>query len=257
MALQKIVRISSHRQVKGKYFVLSFDSRALSKEAIPGQFIHVRISNGLEPLLRRPFGIHGVSGDRVDIIYEVVGKGTEMLSRKKAGEPLDVLGPLGNGFKLNPKKDAAMQILVAGGMGVAPLAFLAKRLAKSKTLVLIGAKTKNHIICEKEFKVLGAQVKIATDDGSRGFKGYISELLRKVLLNTGCRPSTIYACGPKPMLKEIKNICLARNIPGQASFEENIACGLGACLGCAISTKSGFKRVCCDGPVFDVKEVLF
>lgn len=263
MALQKIVKIASHRRVKGNYCKLSFDYRALAKESLPGQFIHIRISKAFEPLLRRPFSIHRVSRGKAEVLYEVVGKGTEMLSQKKIGESLDIVGPLGNGFNLLAKTYELNPILVAGGMGVAPLIFLAEKLAetrnpksKIRTTVLIGAKTKDHLLCAKEFKALGCDVKIATDDGSRGFKGKVTELLKDTLRRTkdeGRR--MIYACGPKSMLKEIKEICLRKNISCQASFEENIACGLGACLGCAINTKSGLKRVCYDGPVFDVKEV--
>jgi dihydroorotate dehydrogenase electron transfer subunit len=252
MVRQKIVKIIYNRQVKGNYFKLGLAFKELAEEAKPGQFIHVRVKDGFEPLLRRPFGVHRISGDKVEILYEVLGKGTQILSAKKAGENLDVLGPLGNGFNYTKTP-----VLVAGGMGVAPLLFLAEKLsqrkaqsAKRKILVLIGAKNKNHILCEEEFKKLGCEVKIATDDGSRGFKGKVTDLLKEMLRGT------IYACGPRPMLKEIRKLCLAKHIPCQASFEENIACGLGACMGCAIKTAGGFKRVCLDGPVFEIGEVL-
>jgi dihydroorotate dehydrogenase electron transfer subunit len=264
MVLNKKAKILSNKPVKDNYYRLNFDFAGLANQALPGQFIHVKISNGFEPLLRRPFGIHRVFGSRTEILYEVVGEGTKILSRKKPGELLDIMGPLGNGFKFQAssfRQQAA--ILVAGGMGVAPLTFLAEKLAerktkneKCKTLVLIGAKTKKHILCEKEFKKLGCEVKISTDDGSRGFKGYVSELLNKLLSTMDCGLLTIYTCGPRPMLKTMQKICLANKIPCQASFEENIACGLGACLGCAIKTRHGFKRVCYDGPVFDIKEVV-
>jgi len=272
MALQRKAKILSNQPVGKNYFRLKFTWPQLAKEAKPGQFIQVRIDDSLEPLLRRPFGIHRICGNGIEILYEVVGKGTEKLSRKKPGEILDILGPLGNGFKMPtpylPRRQAGTLhptpcILVAGGIGVAPLTFLAERLAKGKnkkaklkTLVLIGAKTKNHILCADEFKKLGCEVKIATDDGSLGYKGYVSGLLKHTLSTFHGPWSMVYSCGPRPMLKEVSKICITRNIRCQASFEENIACGIGACLGCAIKTKAGFKRVCLDGPVFDIKEVL-
>lgn len=266
MALQKKVKIIFNKPLAKNYFRLRFEWPQLAKESKPGQFIQVRISESFEPLLRRPFGIHRVSGGAVEILYQIVGQGTKMLSQKNTGDYLNVLGPLGNGFKISTPHtlNATRCILVAGGMGVAPLTFLAEKLTKrktknekGKTLVLIGAKTQNHILCADEFKRIGCEIKIATDDGSAGFKGYVSELLNKLLSTIDCWPSTIYACGPKPMLKEIQKICAAKKLSCQASFEENIACGLGACLGCAIKTMKGFKKVCFDGPVFEIKEVVF
>src|SRR3989338_1970131 len=163
-----------------------------------------------------------------------------MLSEKKAGEYLDIIGPLGAGFSLHITHYTS-HILVAGGMGTAPLIFLAEKLAeiknpksKIKTLVLIGARTKKDILCEDEFRKLGCEVKIATDDGSRGFKGFVSELLTQDLLTIDHRLLTIYACGPKLLLKEISRISLERNIPAQLSLESHMACGIGACMGCVI-----------------------
>jgi len=265
MVVQKKVKILANQRIKDNYFKLVLADRSVAKAALPGQFIHARITADFEPLLRRPFSIHRAGKGNLEILYEVVGNGTSILSQKKTGDYLDIMGPLGNGFKIPTPYlpcrpagtlNATRCILVAGGMGVAPLIFLAEKLVKSKILVLIGAKTKLQILCENEFKKLGCEVKIATDDGSSGFKGYVSDLLKHFLSTVDRRPSTIYACGPKPMLKEIKKVCATRNIFCQASFEENIACGLGACLGCAVKTRNGFKRVCVDGPVFDIKEVV-
>jgi dihydroorotate dehydrogenase electron transfer subunit len=153
---------------------------------------------------------------------------------------------------------------VAGGMGVAPLIFLAEKLAKSQVtshksqvIVLIGAKTKGQIICEKEFKELGCEVKIATDDGSRGFKGNITDLFRNLVSSVEYRVSSIYACGPRPMLKEISWISKKYKMPAQISLEEHMACGIGACLGCVVNTKEGFKRVCKEGPVFKADEIVW
>ncbi|MFZ5801315.1 MAG: dihydroorotate dehydrogenase electron transfer subunit [Candidatus Omnitrophota bacterium] len=275
--IQQKVKIISNQRVGRDYFKLKFLSRKIGAQAKPGQFVMLRISDGITPFLRRPFGVHSVCDGKVEILYEVVGKGTQALSEKKTAERLDVIGPLGNGFDQRPKTKDPRLILVAGGMGVAPLTFLAEKLmecqmsnVKCQILALLGARTRNQVLCERDFKRLGCEVKIATDDGSRGFKGYVSELLKNILAArfklhaTGKRgtcclqpAAQIYACGPRPMLKAIQKICGEKNIPCQASLEEHLACGVGACMGCAVKTVNGFKRVCKDGPVFDIEEVMF
>src|SRR3989338_3766781 len=186
-------KVVYNRKIKKGYFEIALLEPAIAKTALPGQFVNIKVSDGLEPLLRRPLSIHRVRGNKIFLLYEVLGKGTETLSSKKSGECLDVLGPLGNGFACEGRKtsDEGRIVLVAGGMGTAPLVFLAERLSKRwmkddsagasgrRTIVLIGAKTKDSILCEKEFKELGCEVKISTDDGSRGFKGFVSKLLTK------------------------------------------------------------------------------
>jgi dihydroorotate dehydrogenase electron transfer subunit len=150
-------------------------------------------------------------------------------------------------------------------MGVAPLFSLAEKIKSHKVtksqshkvLVLIGAKTKKQILCENEFKKLGCSVKIATDDGSRGFKGYVSDLLKKFFSTANCQPLAIYACGPGPMLKEVAAVAKKYNIPAQVSLEEHMACGIGACLGCVVNTQDGFKRACKEGPVFNAGQLIW
>ena len=253
-------------RVKDNYLHCALQAPKIAHNSSPGQFVNIKLTDRCIPLLRRPFSIHRVSGKNIEILYEVIGQGTEILAQKKSGEYLDVIGPLGNGFTFRiPNTEQLTSILVAGGMGVAPLIFLAEKLAeiknqksKVKTLVLIGAKTKSKIICEKEFKELGCQVKIATDDGSRGFKGRVTELLRNILPSAiSHQPSAIYACGPKPMLRAIAFVAKEHNIPAQISLEEHMACGIGACLGCAVNTELGFKRACKEGPVFNADEIIW
>lgn len=257
-----------NRNIRGRYFHCVVRAPRIAAEARPGQFITVRLSDFSEPLLRRPFSIHTVSGPHIEVLYEVLGRGTEILAQKKPGAYIDVIGPLGNGFDLSAH-DArhGVPLLVAGGMGVAPLVFLARRLSKGKTksvqgkmVVLIGARTKEHILCEKEFKELGFDVTIATDDGSRGFRGKVTWLLERSLptnQRTNQPTNQIYACGPKPMLKEISRIAGQRRLNAQISLEEHMACGIGACLGCVVKTTLGFKRVCKEGPVFKAEEVVW
>lgn len=257
-----------NKRIRDKYLHLAIEAPKIARQALAGQFVNIKLTETCEPLLRRPFSIHRVSGSSVEILYEVVGRGTEILLQKKPAEFLDIIGPLGNGFNYQSQVTShKSQVLVAGGIGVAPLIFLAEKLAgpktknsKLKTLVLIGAKTKNQILCEKEFKRLGCDVKISTDDGSKGFKGKVTELLKKVLRNNAINATnaiTLYACGPKPMLKEISYISKKYKIPAQVSLEEHMACGIGACLGCVVNTKEGYRRVCKDGPVFESNQVIW
>jgi dihydroorotate dehydrogenase electron transfer subunit len=248
-----------NRKVADKYFHGAFFASSIAKEALPGQFVNIKINNGFEPLLRRPLSIHRIDGEIVEVLYEVVGKGTELLSQKKPREYLDVIGPLGNGFNYSASHLVhRSSILVAGGMGVAPLVFLAEKISHLPPQVLIGAKTKKHISCEKEFKDLGCSVKIATDDGSKGLRGRVTELLKSILLKTQhSKLPTLYACGPRPMLKEVSRISKEFKISAQISLEEHMACGIGACLGCAVKTINGYKRVCKEGPVFRAEEIIW
>ncbi len=239
--------------------------------ANPGQFLHIRIENSSDPLLRRPLSIHDVvfskkkSAFFIKVLYEVVGKGTALLAEKKPFSELDCLGPLGSGFDLKKILKFKTVYIVAGGMGVAPLFFLTRKIkecqnAKLKTQVkvLIGAKTKNDILREKEFEDLGFEVHIATDDGSKGFNGRVTDLLNKFLSSSiDHGPSSICACGPKPMLAAVTKIAQQNNMDAYVSLEEFMGCGLGACLGCVIRTTSGYKRICHDGPVFHASEIIW
>lgn len=260
--LHKAGKVISNKEVKPGYFLMYIKCPPVAKTARPGQFLTIRCGNETEPLLRRPFGFHKIKNSSFEILYEVVGKGTGILSSTEPNERVDILGPLGNGFDVpKNKKDF---IIVAGGIGVAPLVALAEKLVRSpqsivhrKPLILIGARTKNDILCEGEFRKLGCEVKVSTDDGSRGFKGPVTDLLRDLPSTMDCRLRTIYACGPEPMLKAVARVARRRGIEAYASLEEHIACGVGACLGCAIKTRSGYKLVCKDGPVFNLKEMIW
>ncbi len=253
-------KILSNKKLGRECYLMEFEAAPIARTAKPGQFIHLRCSDGVVPLLRRPFSIHKVNRRTIYILYRLVGRGTEFLAGKKAGEYLDVVGPLGNGFSYSRSK-TANSVLVAGGMGVAPLLMLARELIRYQTkvniLVLIGARTKKLILCEKDFKDLGIKVKISIE-GSSSRQGVVTDLLGGVL-SAGRYPSStvIYACGPKKMLKKLAEISGRYGITAQASLEGNMACGVGACLGCAISTKTGYQRVCTEGPVFNLDEVIW
>jgi len=257
--LQIRAKILYNKRVKGSYFHLVLGAPGIARESQPGQFLHIRVTDAAEPLLRRPLSIHRVKGGNTELLYEAVGQATKILSRRKPGGYLDVIGPLGNGFTYDLRLTTYdLPILVAGGIGVAPLFFLAQKIARQKPIVLLGAKTKEDLLCEEEFKKLGCNVKIATDDGSKGVKGKVTELLRSVLRATSNeRRAAIYACGPKPMLKEISRISKKYRITAEVSLEEHMACGIGACLGCVVATRGGFKRVCKEGPVFKADTIIW
>ena len=255
-----IAEILENRKIAEDHYVLSLKSQHL-RGAKPGQLVNVRCGATSVPLLRRPFGVHRKTKDGIEILYKVIGKGTGILSKKKKKEKLDVLGPLGKGFVLpvNPsKKEEA--ILVAGGHGVAPLYALAEELIKEKmnVSVFIGARQKKHVVLDRDFKKLSVKTYVATEDGSKGFKGLVTELLKNKLKGVSRGQSkTIYACGPRPMLKSVSELADMYVYPCQISLEEYIGCGIGICMGCAVQTRSGTKLVCKDGPVFNSREIIW
>lgn len=260
MAIQEKCRILDHQQIAPRHCKLTLLSKYISSHAEPGQFVNVKCSETYDPLLRRPLSIHRFSQEheRFELLYEIVGKGTEILSKQSVGSELDVLGPLGNGFKIDPSKKT--HILVGGGMGIAPLLGLAERLA-GVVYVLIGAKTRDLVLGEADFRKITDQVLISTDDGSYGKKGYVSDVLLE-FLNSEIRNSefgncSIYACGPTLMLKAVADIAFQKQIDCQLSMEQHMACGIGTCLGCVIQTKAGYKKVCDDGPVFAAEEIIW
>lgn len=248
------VKILANGKASNSFYRMKLESSYLAKTARPGQFVEIRCTAGVDPLLRRPLGVHRIIKGGIEILYEVVGKGTELLSWQKAGQELDVIGPLGNGFDLNASKSA---ILVAGGIGVAPLVALAEELEGAH--VIIGARTKSHVLCKNEFKRAGCTVAIATEDGSEGRKGLATDLLKDLLRNTlDARRMTLYACGPTGMLKAVAKLAASHHIRCQVSLEEQMACGVGVCLGCPVKVKSGeYKMVCKDGPVFNAEELAW
>ena len=233
----------------------------------------VKTGSSIDPLLRRPFAVHRVCGETgatpagtspscIEILYRTVGKGTLLLSRKKRGEALDLLGPLGSGFSLPRQLEQA--VLVAGGIGVAPLLSLAQFLNRGRRTisrtVIIGGATRGDILCRGDFKETGARVAVSTEDGSSGTRGLATDLLENILNSLSPEASAhlaIYACGPLPMLQRVAAIARDQAIPCQVSLESNMACGVGACLGCSVPIRSktgrtiSYQRVCREGPVFD------
>ncbi|NQT28231.1 MAG: dihydroorotate dehydrogenase electron transfer subunit [Candidatus Omnitrophica bacterium] len=246
------VRVKKLNKIKADIFLLSFDSAYISKNSQPGQFLHVKI---IKTILRRPFSIHCLKGKTVFILFRIRGRGTQILSKYKPGDKLNIIGPLGRGFCLNNKE--GKNIILAGGLGVAPLVFLADELRKSKPLVILGAKDKNDSIGVDEFKKRGCKVYVATEDGSKGKKGTAVDILKSLSKKFNKSDKiNIYTCGPEAMFVGIKKVIgNNKNINCQVSFEQFMGCGLGVCCGCTIETKHGYKKVCKDGPVFDIKDI--
>ena len=254
--IEQSIKILSNDIVLPDTFLLRFHSPELAASARPGQFIMVKVNDRTDPALRRPFSICGTEdGSIVKILYKVIGKGTEILSNKKPGENLPALGPLGKGFALS---DQAKKIFyVAGGIGIAPLLYLYQKTKLSNITFLTGFRTSNEIIDPQK---VGTQADnlIATDDGSMGYNGRVTDLLVEHLEQSEQKDICIYTCGPLPMLKAVRGICIRYNIPCQVSMETFMACGLGACQGCVIRSniaQSPYLHVCQEGPVFDINEI--
>lgn len=253
--IQHSVRVVSNDKLCPRFFRLCLDAKDIARKVKPGQFVHIRVKDGLEPFFRRPFSVYRAK-THVEVFYEPVGPGTRILAEKKKGDILDLLGPLGTPFVLPPKgtKTVAM---IAGGIGVAPFLMLTDLLKNKgyELILLYGGRSKAHVFNMKEFKKNGCRIFVATDDGSVGVKGRVSKLFSKIPKD----PATtfIYTCGPNPMMAAVQDFARQQNLKGQACCEEIMACALGACLGCSIETTSGFKTVCYEGPAFDLQEVVF
>lgn len=210
----------------------------------PGQFINIKLDGFY---LRRPISVFDRDQNSVTIIYKVVGKGTEAMSKLLVGEELDVLTGLGNGYDTSLCDNHA--VLLGGGVGVPPLYMLAKTLIAEgkKVSVILGFNTKDEVFCEDDFKALGADVTVTTVDGSYGVKGFVTDALPE-------NYDHFFTCGPEPMLRAVYK---ATSTSGQFSFEERMGCGFGACMGCSCKTITGYKRICKDGPVLLKEEILW
>ena len=241
---QGIFEIIENRKIaKNTYLmVLKGDTGDITAS---GQFINIKL-DGL--FLRRPISVCEFDGETVTVIYKAVGVGTEAMAKMQAGERLDVLTGLGNGYDLSKSGDRPL--LLGGGAGVPPMYMLAKLLIAEgkKVSVVLGFNSKDEVFFEQEFKALGADVTVTTADGSVGVKGFVTDAMKDIDY------SYFYTCGPEPMLKAIDKAAVTS---GQFSFEERMGCGFGACMGCSCKTKYGNKRICKDGPVLQREEIIW
>lgn len=224
--------------------VLEGDTQYITRS---GQFINIELEG---KFLRRPISVSDYDATTITIIYKVVGSGTEQMKAMSAGQTLDILTGLGNGF--NTENDAQRPLLVGGGVGVPPLYNLCKRLLSEgkQPVVILGFNTKSEIFYEAEFKALNVDVYCSTADGSYGTKGFVTDVIREKALKF----DYLYTCGPLPMLKALYD---ATAVDGEFSFEERMGCGFGACVGCTCKTKYGYKRICKDGPVLKREEIIW
>ena len=252
------MKIKSNKKIGSKIFKLELKSSKKIKGE-PGQFIHLKLnSDSYDPLLRRPFSIFDLNYDEnlLTIVYKVCGKGTELMTKLKKGDKIEALKNLGNGFNTNKKnKDI---VLIGGGMGIAPLYFLAKKFkSKNNVKALLGASSECELeFFETNFSKLGVEVYNATMDGSLGYKGTVIELLNNSKINKD-KIDYIYGCGPTKMLKELQSLVTSQKISAEVSLEERMGCGVGVCLSCTVKTINGNMRACKEGPVFKLKEVIF
>ncbi len=251
--------IERKKELGNSYFAFEISPFSKVKTIKPGQFVHLKIPHA-DIYFRRAFSVYDVYPQKktVEIIFKVFGRGTALLSRRHPGDMLDILGPLGNSFAFPANKETAL--LVAGGIGMPPIYFLAKELVakkrdKSKVIFFYGGNSRADLVELARIRRLGIRVVTATEDGSLGFKGLVTKALAKEIdgLHGKLR---IYACGPEGMLKAVDRLALERTIPGQLSLEAPMPCGIGICLGCILPlTAGGYTRVCREGPVYNVGEV--
>lgn len=238
---------------------LTLQADNIARVAKPGQFVMIKTATGKDPILRRPFSIHQTSATgRIQIYFKITGRGTGLLAHSREGEVLDVFGPLGHGFDIHRDRPAC---IVGGGLGIAPMLFLAKQIVTvkkdtSNDLILFGGKNIHEVEpLVTDFEQIGLHLTTATDDGSYGQKGFVTDLIRSHDLP---RDTVIYACGPDGMLEQLHLYCQEKGFECQVSVESVMACGMGACLGCNIPATNGhYVHVCFEGPVFNAEELVW
>ncbi|MDD4924171.1 MAG: dihydroorotate dehydrogenase electron transfer subunit [Dehalococcoidales bacterium] len=249
-AAHSICSIISNSEVMPGVFLMWLEAADIAKKAKPGQFIMIQC--GGNTLFRRPISIHRTEESKLAILYAGLGSGTQWLSKQKEHTPIDILGPLGNGYTVN--NDDKNLLLIAGGMGIAPLTFLADAaVSQGKNVTLLLGAQKEEMVFPGNLLPDGIKCIVTTDDGSMGIKGRTTDMLSAYLDEA----DRVFACGPAPMYRTMYKNNLLMNKPCQISLEVRMACGMGVCYGCTINTRHGLKQVCHDGPVFDFDDILW
>lgn len=258
------VKVHSHRLIKGGYRLLTLKSRKIAPAVQPGQFVHLRVPPLADAILRRPFSVFRAQAGRLAILYKTVGKGTQAMESLRAGDKVSLLGPLGKGFP-NVQKNT-LPVLVAGGYGMAALYLVAQR-TRVKGIVFVGGKCADDILCANDFRSLGWDVRVATENGSAGQKGIVTRILDAWLAKErrGRLPE-FFACGPNGMLKAVCKRVGRGGWDGWVSMDRHMGCGLGACLACVQKVRTrdtagketwNWARVCTEGPVFACRDILW
>lgn len=255
------VQLVSKREILPGTVHFVLQAPRISALSRPGQFVMVQVQDGTDPLLRRPISLCGANGDTVEFLVQVRGRGTRIMAAWEPGRTVSLIGPLGNGFSIPDNLKTA--VLVAGGIGAAPLLYLAKELTRVsgvKRTFYFGAKTSRERALEEAFPLITEfQYFFAAEDGSSGFQGFITSAVAADLAGKRISPdqACLFSCGPGPMLKKIAEIAASYGMLCQLSLEARMACGVGACMGCVTPASGGLKRVCADGPVFDSRDIIW
>jgi dihydroorotate dehydrogenase electron transfer subunit len=249
---QAIATVVTSDEITPGVYLIRLDCPDINSQPHPGQFVMVRCGDGVEYQLRRPLSLHQQEGNELSLLFRVVGRGTQWLSERQAGQKLDLLGPLGNGFTIHP--DSKRLLLAAGGIGIAPLVFLAEAaISQGKEVtMLLGAPTASQLYPRKLLPT-GARLITATEDGSTGRKGMITDILSDFI----GAADQLFACGPPPMYRQMAKMPELKDKPVQVSLEMRMGCGLGICYGCTVKTKNGLRQACKHGPIFNLDEVIW
>jgi dihydroorotate dehydrogenase electron transfer subunit len=253
-AIEQVTVLANERVAEGVGLIALHAPRTAASIR-PGQFVHVRVATGADIILRRPFSVHRVQGERIELLYQILGTGTLRLAEKPAGASMDVVGPLGHGWE--PPEGATHALLVAGGLGAAPLGMLAEQLAERGVAIAVaqGAPTASRLVARELFERVARRVELATDDGTAGERGFVTGPVARLLAEE--RFDAVFTCGPEPMQRLVAQLAAGSGVPCQVSLERLMGCGIGACLSCVVTTRDGLKRACVDGPVFDAEEVVW
>jgi len=260
MVIDRKARIAEVKSC-GQYFLFHLESPEIASQAEPGQFLMIKVSETTNPLLRRPISLHNCTGQEVEIFFQIAGKGTRLLSQKKAGDILDILGPLGRGFSIKNEFQGKEIFCVGGGRGIAPLYYLARELSAvgARPIIFYGGKSSSDLPLKQRFEQADWEVKVSTDDGSLGFAGLVNSLVETEL--TIRKPAFLFACGPEAMMEKLAEICRKENLPAEFSLESIMGCGLGACWGCVRPIRRNgevkYLKICQDGPVFLAEEIAW
>lgn len=257
--------IISNEEVAQDHYLLRCTCPEIAESALPGQFVHVLIAGDSGLLLRRPFTIYSIHGTQISMLYQVTGEGTGVLAQMRSGVTIQVLGPLGKAFHIPPHLEAA--ILVGGGAGIASLMLLATELKKTgvRTLGLVGAVNRARLLSVSDLRRIDVETHVATDDGSVGYHGFVTEILSCILERPqtySLQNPTVYACGPHAMLHAVTQLTLSHHTSTQLAMENRMGCALGVCLGCVcrVRTTTGgveYQRVCTEGPVFNAEDIVW